>query len=176
MGPHSFFWSNFSLWWTLKPLKLLLWLKMRLAPWKKVLWLQNFQGDMLSSRYLMQVVQSIIWPLIWSSWPKSLKSFKKWGRPYEDNGGMASKLSGGPIPIKIPNICCAIYEVLITQKFKKTKFFQQKIGCMTPKLLGGPFLIKIYNIKPLLAWAIKTTKVNTVAWIAAIRWKVRIVV
>ena len=33
---------------------------------------------------------------------------------------------------------------------------------MTPKLLGGPFLIQIYNIEPLLAWAIKTTKVNTV--------------
>ena len=33
---------------------------------------------------------------------------------------------------------------------------------MTPKLLGGPFLIQIYNFEPLLAWAIKTAKVNTV--------------
>ena len=33
---------------------------------------------------------------------------------------------------------------------------------MTPKLLWGPFLIQTYNIEPLLAWAIKTTKVNTV--------------
>ena len=86
---------------------------------------------------------------------------------YEDNGGMAPKLSGGPIPIKIPNICCVIYdltsnEVLMTQKLRKTKFFHWKNGCMTLKLLWGPFLIQIYNIEPLLAWAIKTTKVNTV--------------
>ena len=37
-----------------------------------------------------------------------------------------------------------------------------KNGCMTPKLLWGPFLIQTYNNEPLLAWAIKTTKVNTV--------------
>ena len=30
------------------------------------------------------------------------------------------------------------------------------------KTFGGPFLIQIYNIEPLLAWAIETTKVNTV--------------
>ena len=80
---------------------------------------------------------------------------------------MAPILSAGPISIKIPNICCAIYditsnEVLMTQKLRKTKFFQWKNGCMTPKLLWGPFLIQKYNIEPLLAWAIKTTKVNTV--------------
>ena len=92
---------------------------------------------------------------------------KKCGWPYEENGCMAPKLSGGPILVKIPNIYCAIYdltsnEVLMTQKVRKTKFFQWKNGCMTPKLLGGPFLIQIYNIEPLLAWAIKTIKVNTV--------------
>ena len=36
---------------------------------------------------------------------------------------------------------------------------------MTPKPLGSPSLIQIYNIEPLLAWAIKTTKVNTVHWV-----------
>lgn len=55
---------------------------------------------------------------------------------------MAPILSAGPISIKIPNIGCAIYditsnEVLMTQKVRKTKFFQWKNGCMTPKLLGG---------------------------------------
>ena len=30
------------------------------------------------------------------------------------------------------------------------------------KTFGGPFLIQMHNIEPLLAWAIKTTKVNTV--------------
>ena len=92
---------------------------------------------------------------------------KKCGQPYEENGCMAPKLSGGPILVKIPNIYCAIYdltsnEVLMTQKVRKTKFFQWKNGCMTPQLLGGPFLIQIYNIEPFLARAIKTTKVNTV--------------
>ena len=93
---------------------------------------------------------------------------------------MAPKLSGGPILVKIPNIYCAIYdltsnEVLMTQKVRKTKFFQLKNGCMTPQLLGGPFLIQIYNIEPLLAWAIKTTKVNTVTGSEIILFKFKIV-
>ena len=97
---------------------------------------------------------------------------KKCGWPYEENGCMAPKLSGGPILVKIPNIYCAIYdltsnEVLMTQKVRKTKFFQWKNGCMTPQLLGGPFLIQIYNIEPFLARAIKTTKVNTVPYHSA---------
>ena len=96
-------------------------------------------------------------------------NIKKCGWPYEENGCMAPKLSGGPILVKIPNIYCAIYdltsnEVLMTQKVRKTKFFQWKNGCMTPQLLGGPIIIQIYNIEPFLAWAIKTIKVNTVQY------------
>ena len=60
----------------------------------------------------------------------------------------------------------------MTQKVRKTKFIQWKNGCMTPKPLGSPSLIQIYNIQPLLAWAIKTTKVNTVQLLIWLGWAV----
>ena len=72
------------------------------------------EGNILSSRYLMYVVQFMIWLL------KIIKSVQKWGLYYEVNGGIVAKLSGGPILIKIPSICGAMYdltsnEVLMTQ-------------------------------------------------------------